>query len=436
MVDAAFDGQRGELLEGRAQGSGARELLVVGTSYKTSDLEFREAVVRAFSREGLGAINSVRGVRESALLSTCNRLELYVVTDSPALTRRKFDDIVEAWYGRRPGEGALYSRRGPEAVAHLFRVAAGLDSVMVGEPQILSQVRSAGIASRKAGNARGILSPLFDRASRVGARVRSSYGLGSGEDSLSDLAVDMVLESAPKRPAVLLVGTGKMVQLSAGRLDGRARKFYVASKRRGTPKWLANSTLVSYKEIPKTAAKCDVVISATTCNEPLLRKGDLAGRKRRVVVDLGMPRNVSSAVRELRNVRLIDLDDLAKEARSSKGSGKVRDAEGAVAGEATEFYAWLVQTRLSSTLSELFAWANDVREEELRRTLRRMGRPSARDRRIVEAMGRRIVSKLMARPAEFARGKRALLTEEEKLNLLRSVFGTGGPGEGKDSPRD
>ncbi len=423
MVGALYHGsQRETLLAPETASLGTTELIVFGSSYKTASLDFRERLAKLFSLKGLEKVRHLPGLKESALLSTCNRLELYLVTDSPDLTNRVLAETIGRGLSPRHGRGSLFALSGLEAVTHLFRVAAGLDSVVPGEPQILSQVRSAGIASRKAGSAGGILSPLFDRASRVGARVRDTYGIGSGAASLSDLAVETVLRSVRMKPNVLLVGTGKMVQLAAKHLQGKARRFYVASSRRRVPKGLEGSILVSYRDISKTAEGCDVVISATSADEPLLSKEDLAGRRRRIVVDLGMPRNVSPAARSLPNVRLIDLDDLAKMARPSKNSEGTRDAEAAVAREASEFYAWLVQTRLSSTLSQLFAWANGLREEEFRRAMRKLGQTSARDRRVIEAMGRRIVSKMMARPAGFARRKYGGLTEEEKLELLRSVF--------------
>jgi len=423
LVGAQYHGiQRETLLAPETASLGTAELIVVGSSYKTAALDLRERLAKLLSYEVLTAIRHLPSVKESALLSTCNRLELYLASVSPDSTNRALTEMIGRGLSQQLSRGAIFAFRGLEAVTHLFRVAAGLDSVVPGEPQILSQVRGAGIASRKAGSAGGILSPLFDRASRVGARVRDSYGIGAGELSLSDLAVETVLGSVEKRPNVLLVGTGKMVQLAAKHLQGKARRFYVASSMRRVPKGLERSMLVYYEEIRKTAARCDVVISATTADEPLLSKEDLAGRRRRIVVDLGMPRNVSPNVRSLPNVRLIDLDDLAKMARPPKNSSGIRDAEAAVAREASEFYAWLVQTRLSSTLSDLFAWVNSLREEEFARAMRRLGRTSAGERRIVEAMGRRIVSKMMARPVEFARRKYGNLTEVEKLDLLRSVF--------------
>lgn len=407
--------------------SAATQLLVVGTSYKLSNLGFREALVKTLDWGRL--VDALPVVQESAVLSTCNRFELYLVTTSPDAAYEAFLGGVRGQTGLQVPETAFSRLAGVAAVRHLFRVAAGLESVVVGEPQVLTQVRAAGIEARRKGDARGILSPLFDRAVRVGLKVRASFDIGSGEASLSDLAVDAIDDLRPVVHDVMLVGSGKMVQLAARRLKGRARRIYVASKRRTAPEGLEGSTLVRYSDIRSTASKCDVLISATTAARPLLGKDDLKGRRRRLVVDLGMPRNVSASVRDLPNVRLIDLDDLAKMAHPSRQAGSLGEAEAATSREASEFYGWLVQTRLSSTLADLYAWANGVRQEELERALRRLNSASAREVHILDAMGRRIMSKLMARPAQFARRRQKALSEEEKLDLLRSVFGVGASGE-------
>lgn len=401
------------------------EVLLVGTSYKSSPLPLREKL--AMSVGGDHSYLALGGVEESSLLSTCNRFEAYMVTRDPESAASSFLSRL----GVRAGVGDLgasfYVLRGADAVRHLFRVAAGLESAVVGEPQILSQVRSAGIKSRTSGNAGAILSPLFDRAYRVGARVREAHGLSSGESSLSDLAVEAVSRDQPGRPVVLLLGTGKMIRLAARRLKG-AERLYVASKRKTPPSGLEGCTLISHGSLKRVARKCDIVITATSSKKPLLTSRDLAGRRRRVVVDLGMPRNVSESVRRLENVTLIDLDDLAKMAGARKPPKGLRGAETMVADESREFYGWLVQTRLSTALADLYSWAEAVREEELRRTVGKLKPLSDRDLRVIDAMGRRIVSKLLSRPTTFVRSKRGKLSDEEKAELLKSVFRIGDSG--------
>ena len=404
------------------------QLMMIGTSHKSADIAFRESLVRAVGADHM--LGSLGAAKETAVLSTCNRFELYVASSSPEETSASFFRSVADATGVQGASHAFYQARGADAARHLFRVATGLESVVLGEPQILAQVRAAGIRSRRDGTAGAILAPLFDRAYRVGSRVRTDYGLEGEEASLSDLAVDAVRRFSPGRHRVMLIGTGKMIRLAARKLSRGADRIFVVTRRKTPPKGLDGAVLVPYAAMRKTAAGCDVIISATSADRPVLKAGDLRGRRRKLVIDLGMPRNVAPETRGLANVRLVDLDDLAEIAKARKVPAVLKRAENATAREADGFYDWLVQTRLSSALADLYSWADAVRAEELRRALGKLASDSAKDRRVLDAMSRRIVSKLLARPTRFARKRHEALSEEEKLELLRSVFGAD-PSDGR-----
>lgn len=397
------------------------ELLMIGTSHKTAGVAFRESLLEAFGADHV--LESLDSAREVAVLSTCNRFELYSASSSPDKTGSSFFKLVAAAERLGDQEEAFYQARGVDAVRHLFRVATGLDSVILGEPQILAQVRAAGISSRKEGTAGAILAPLFDRAFRVGTRLRKEFAFESEEASLSDLAVEEARRMSPGKRGALLIGTGKMVRLAARRLRPGSSRVFVVTRRKTPPKGLEDAILVPYSKIRETATKCDVIVSATSAGRSVLGSDDLRGRRRKIVVDLGMPRNVSPEVRNLPNVTLLDLDDLSKLAKARRPPASMKRAESAAAREADYFYDWLVQTRLSSALAEIYSWADAVRKDELGRALGKLNPSSERDRRVVEAMGRRLVSKLLARPTRFARRRHGAMSEKAKLDLLRSVFG-------------
>ena len=403
------------------ESSAAPQLMMIGASHASAGIAFREKLVRAIGADHM--MKSLDSVREIALLSTCNRFELYAASSSPDDTSESFFKSVTDATGFRGAKDAFYQARGAGAARHLFRVATGLESVVLGEPQILEQVRSAGIKSRKDGTAGAIIAPLFDRAFRVGTRVRAEYAVGSEEASLSDLAVEAVRRMMPGRHDVMLVGTGKMVRLAARKLSRSASEIFVVTRRKTPPKGLEDAVVVPHSAIRRTAAKCDIIISATSSDRPILKMEDLRGRRRKMVVDLGMPRNISPDVRGMPNVLLVDLDDLAKIAKARRPPAALVRAESATAREADAFYDWLVQTRLSSALADLYSWADAVRAEELKRALGKLNLDSEKERRVIEAMGRRMVSRLLARPTKFARRRHGTLTEEDKLELLRSVFG-------------
>ncbi len=396
-------------------------LLLVGASHKSSPLGFREDLRRRFNKD---AVESLPGVKEWVVLSTCNRLEVYFVTEDPEAASEAFLDFARG-SSVHFEQQYIYTVRGPEVVRHLFRVASGLDSVAVGEPEIMSQVRRAGVEGRVSGKARGIMSPLFDRAYRVGKRAHDSKGLGSEAESLGARAATAAIDRAKRKTDVLLLGTGRMIQVAGKRIHSRAERVYVATERQSLPISLRGFLKVSYDDVPRIAGKCGVIVSATNHEGFVLGPRTLKGRKR-VVVDLGMPRNVDPAVRNLPNVTLLDLDDIAREAaKEPPDRERLRAAETAAWKEAAEFYNWLVESRLSTAVSELYGWANGVRDEELNRALRKLESASTRDRRTVEAMARRIVSKLMSKPTLFARSRYRNLSEEDKLRLLEVMFGIG-----------
>ncbi len=398
-------------------------LILLGTSFRSSPLAFREGLRKLVDSDP-GSISRLSGVRESAVLSTCNRVEAYLVSEAPSATEEGLQQLI-AECGVPARAQFTYLVRGPDVARHLFRVAAGLDSIAVGEPEILQQVRQSGITARVEGEAKGILSPLFDRAYRVGKRVRSSSGFGSDEASLSALASRVVLDNTGQKTDVLLVGTGRMIQLAARRIKPISKRTYVASRRESLPESLAALSRVSYDEIARVAGRCGVVMAATSADGVVISRKALAGR-RKLVVDLGMPRNVEGSARQLPNVRLFDLDDLAREALKRPAPGeRTRSVERAVWKEAAEFYNWLVQTRLNSAISDLYAWAGSVRDSEVQRALRKLEGSSEKDRETMEVMARRIVSKLMAPPTFFARNGYRNLSEEDKLRLLSDMFGIG-----------
>ena len=399
----------------------APELVMIGASYKSADIAFRESLARAVSPGHV--LRSLASAKEVALLSTCNRFELYLTSTSPEETLAAFYEAVAAKTGAKGVRERFYQARGAGAVNHLFRVASGLESVVVGEPQILSQVRAAGISSRKEGTAGAVLGPLFDRAYRVGTRIRGEFGFEREDASLSDMAVEAAVSLSPKSRIVMLIGTGKMARLAARKLAKPTTRFYVSTRRKVPPRGLQSAVIVPYSGIRKAAKKCDLIISATTVDRPLLMRNDLKGRSRKIVIDLGLPRNVSPDVRSLPNVRLFDLDDIAEIAASREPPVAVKEAELEASREAHDFHDWLVQTRLSSALADLYSWADAVRVEELEHAFSRLDLKSDRDRRVLEAMGRRIVSKILSRPTKFARRKHDTLSEEKKLELLKSVFG-------------
>jgi glutamyl-tRNA reductase len=393
----------------------ANSIILIGASFKTSSLAFREALAARLARES-ERLPRLPGVKEYAQLVTCNRIEILLAAD-PA---KEAERSVLAWLSKTPGtkQSSVYIHRDLDAITHLFRVASGLDSLVVGEEQILSQVRDAGISARTSRSSRGSLSALFDASVNVGKRARTA--LKQTDESVSSLALRFALGRLPRAPRnVLLIGTGKTTRLAASQLDGA--RLYVATRRTSLPSF-PRATIISHGEMRRVASKCDLIVSATKHRGYVLKKGDLDER-RRVILDLAFPRNIDPRL-NAEPTEVYNLEDLAKVFASQPAprGPEARRAEEAVSAEAESFARWLFASRQSSALSQVYRWAESTRREETEAALRRLPSLSERERKVVEAMSRRLVSKLLAPPTSFVRSSSPELPQDQRLDVVQRIF--------------
>jgi glutamyl-tRNA reductase len=395
----------------------AASIILLGASFKTAPIDFRERFAAQLLCNGVLRIPLDKtGAIESSIIETCNRVELYLVTIDPK-------NAVESVLGGLDDSSAdnLYQKIGLDAVNHIFRVSSGLDSLVVGEEQILRQVRTAGKRARVAGTAKSILSSLFDAAYNVGKRARGLYGITSPNESVSSFALRYGLERLGRPKKVLLIGTGETAKLALVELRGA--KIYLFSRRLDAGARFSTAERVSHYQLKEVAAECDLIIAATRHTGYVLKKGDLPDDRKRVILDLAFPRNIDPSIKSSDLIRLYDLDDLAVQARSLPKSEKLAASEKLIAAEAERFNRWLMASRLTPTLAGIYRWAEDIRDEETQLALRRLSWLSERDRRVVEAMSRRLVSKLLAPHAAFAKQQGGGLSQADRLRLLESVFG-------------
>ncbi len=395
-------------------------IVLVGTSFKTSSIGFRERYLRSLlENNGIVVPLTKPLVLESSWLITCNRMELYLATDNPERAVESILSRIQKADGRRE---SLYVEKDLDAIRHIFRVASGLDSLVVGEEQILQQIKEAGTRARVSGNAKSILSSLFDAAFNVGRRVRASYDVDPSNKSLSAFALRFALKKLGTRPRkILLIGTGKTARLAATQLKGT--KIYLASRRKDTKGWSPNATVVSYRQLRRLARECDLVISATRYSGYVINKGDLLDKRKLVVLDLAFPRNIDPAFKTSRFIELYDLDDLAIHARSMPQNAASTASEKLIHDEAEKFTRRLVASRLSPTLANIYRWAENTRSSETRVALRKLPNLSESEKKVVEAMSRSLVSKLLAPHTAFVKQPGDEITQVEKLRLLESVFG-------------
>lgn len=392
-------------------------LFAVGLSHRTAPVELRETV--DFARKGLEhalADLSSRGAgREIVVLSTCNRAEIYAIGDTDETAEqvgRFFSDYHEIAHDRVREH--LYVHRGAEAARHLFRVAAGLDSLVVGEPQILGQVKAAYAVASDGQFTAALTNRLFHSAFTVGKRVRSETGLGEGAVSVSYAAIALAKKifGDLKGRAVLILGAGEMAKLTGIHLQAqRVRQITIASRTLTTAQNLAarlDGVAVAWERVDQALSAADIVVTATGASEPVLIRArvDEVMRHRRnrplFVIDIGVPRDVDPAVGQVDQVFLYNIDDLrtiVQENLARRGVELAR-AEAIVDEEVVKYTAWMQSREIVPTVVALRQRFEAIRRAELERLEPKLAGlpPDARAR--VDEVTRLIVEKLLLTPTE------------------------------------
>ncbi len=392
-------------------------LFAVGLSHRTAPVELREAV--DFARGGVDTALSAlvsRGVgREVVVLSTCNRAEIYAAGDSDATVDglgRFFSDYHNVAHAHVAEH--LYVRRGMEAARHLFRVAAGLDSLVVGEPQILGQVKAAYAVANDGHYTGALTNRLFHSAFATGKRVRSETGVGEGAVSVSYAAIALAKKifGHLKGRAVLIVGAGDMAKLTGVHLQAQdVQRIAIVSRTLATAQGLARrlgGDAVPWDRLDDALTAADIVITATGAPDPVLglARVEEAMRPRRnrplFIIDIAVPRDVEAAVGNLDQVFLYNIDDLrtiVNENLARRG-GELERAEAIVEEEVSRFTAWMQSREIVPTVVALRRRFEAIRQSELSRLEPKLSGlpPEARAR--VDEITRLIVEKLLLTPTE------------------------------------
>jgi glutamyl-tRNA reductase len=381
-----------------APSSDSTRLLAVGVSHHHAPLEVRE---RLYLADGHAA-ELASELGEAVVLSTCNRTEVYLAGGDPERVREALE--------RRSGLdlGSLLARWDEgEVVAHLFRVAAGLDSLVPGESQILGQVREAYEGARLRGATGTLLNRLFEDALRAGKRVRTEAKLHELPESVAASAVELgarELAGVAGRRA-LLFGAGKMSELAARELRARGAEVVVASRTLESAQELAQRVggrAAAFDAVAVELPEADLVISATRCPYPILHAEAVRPRlKPLVLVDVAVPRDLDAAIGELDGCTLFDIDELGEGLVGREE--EIREAEAIVAEEAVRFADWRRSRDAADAIRDLRARAEEIRSEELARAGARLAELSPRERETVETLTAQIVNKLLHAPTVRAK---------------------------------
>ena len=412
-------------------------LFTVGLSHRTAPVELRECV--DFSRVGeadaLGALAD-RGIsREMVVVSTCNRAEIYAVAgpEAPDAVGRFFAEYHQLPLARISDH--LYVRRGPDAARHLFRVAAGLDSLVVGEPQILGQVKAAYATASDLGYTAAITNRLFHSAFGVGKRVRRETGLSEGAVSVSYAAIALARKIFGDLTglSVLILGAGGMAKLTGLHLKAqRVRQISITSRTFSAAERLAGELegrAVPWAELGAALTCADIVITATGAVDPVLtrdRVQDVMRPRRQrplFIIDIALPRDVDPHVGSLEQVFLYNIDDLQSIVKENlaRRSSELDRAEAIVEEEVSRFAAWLQSRDIIPTVVALRERFESIRRAELARLEPKLATlpPEARER--VDEITRLLVEKLLLAPTEQLKSVRddsMTATYSDALNRL------------------
>jgi glutamyl-tRNA reductase len=387
-------------------------LYALGLNHQTAPLAVRERVVFHVERlsEALSELKQ-RLAREAAILSTCNRTELYIAGEEPA--------AIAQWlarYHRFEPDGLrpyLYTLPHEQAVRHAFRVASGLDSMVLGEPQILGQMKEAVRSAESAGTLGTLLHKLFQRSFAVAKEVRSTTQVGAASVSMAAAAVKLAARIFPslKDQSVLFIGAGEMIELCATHFAAQApARITVANRTLERAEKLAHrfqGGAMELKSLPEHLHEYDIVVSSTASSLPILGKGlverALRARRHRPIfmVDLAVPRDIEPEAGDLDDVFLYAVDDLAQIVSANIDSRRsaVAQAEVIIESQVSQFMHWMQSRESVPLIRTLRTRADDLRREELERARRMLARGDD-PAKVLEALSQGLVNKLMHPPTQ------------------------------------
>lgn len=412
------------------------KLQLTGVNHKTAPVELREqlAITSEQLSDATRALLKFPGVQEAMILSTCNRVELLACHEAPGLDLLNF---LQNYLGievasLRPH---TYEYRESDVVQHLFRVASSLDSMVVGEPQILGQVKEAYATARDVGAVQGYLERLLQSTFTVAKKVRSETQIGSSSVSIASVAVDLAKKifGSLEGKRVLLVGAGKMSELAARHLMQQGADSIVVVNRthdravRLAQKFQGHA--IRFDDLYATADQADIIIASTGSQQPIFRRehGQQFLHKRRnrpmFFIDIAVPRDIDPEINRVEGVFLYDIDDLQSVAAShlADRTKEAHRAEAIVAEEVLRFQRRAQALNAAPLIVELQNSAEDLRQSELRRAQARLQSLTPEQQAAVEALTRGLMNKFLHLPMQAIKTA-ALEADTVVLEMMRSIF--------------
>ena len=392
------------------------EILTVGISYKTAPVEVREqfSFSDANLREALCALGRRENVSECCIVSTCNRVEIYAATENPGECEKEIKSFLADFHGisGHSLDRCTYALSGKDAAGHLFRVASSVDSMVLGETQILGQLKNSHNVARLEKTSGLILNRLFNRAFFAGKKVRTETGISSQAVSVSHLGVELakrIFENLANRTA-MLVGTGEMGEIFARYLvSNRIRDLYVTSRNFDNARELSRSLggkPVRFGEMLYHLKDVDILVTATGSPDYIIRsehvKQSLELRKNDPVfmIDIAVPRDIDPRINEIPGVYLYDIDDLrtVQDVNLNSRKKSLARAEEIISGVEKNFMDWMESLKVFPVIIGLRKKFEEIRDAEVEKAVRRLEGTDGGEREIVEALASSIVGKIFHDP--------------------------------------
>jgi glutamyl-tRNA reductase len=425
-------------------------IAVVGLSHRTAPVEIRErlSIPEQTMEASLQQLRADDQVLEASILSTCNRLEIYTLLRHPEQGISAVGAFLSQLSGLAVEELTphLFTFHHEEAISHLLRVSAGLDSLVLGEGQILSQVKKMVRLGQEHHSVGPILNRLLTQAVSTGKRVRTETNLGTGAVSISSAAVELAqLKVGQARgldelvtldqEQVAVVGAGRMARLLLQHLQAKGCKGLVLLNRTVSK---AEQLAADFPALPVQCrplddldhclSTCSLVFTSTAADTPIITADRLSGLNRRsslMLVDIGVPRNISADTAGIPGVQSYDVDDLQEVVNRNQEARRemAAEAEGLLQEESRAFLEWWDGLEAVPVVNRLRRQLEDIREQELQKALSRMGPDlSARERKVVEALSKGIINKILHTPVTNLRAPQPRQQRHSAMRVLEDLF--------------
>ena len=415
-------------------------LILVGVNHKTTPVEIREklAFTKGKIEESVDHLFNFPDIIEHTILSTCNRVEIYARANCQDSAIKSIKQFICDFHGLSllELEDHFYSYRNKEAVEHLFRVSSSLDSMILGEAQILGQVKEAYSLARDLRSTGLVLNQLFEKAFSIAKKVREETGIAERSVSISSAAVELAQKIFDdlENHTVMLVGTGEMAELAAKHLISYGVKtVYVTSRTYERAANLArtlNGSALDFEAFKNELHRADIVITSTSAPNFIIKKEivekAIHERKNKPIffIDIAVPRDIEPDVNDLENVYLYDIDDLhvVVSANIKEREKEAENAMNFISQEVTKFNNWVGALDAVPTIVEIRKKAENIRKQEIEKTLKKISHLSENDKQLLRQMSSSLVNKILHKPTIKLKQKTQSEDGHVYLKAIRHLF--------------